>query len=354
MRKIYFLFLLFTCIFLGLKAQEIIENPEKPKNPNSGRILNLAEEFQIKSSGESFYFKKPYNLITSHNGFIFVADEKQLLKFSPEGEYLKNMFKSGQGPGEIAGSFRFVLTNDRLYINDYIGRKVIATDLDGIYIDEVSFRQHHFTSFFGLLDDNLIFAKPSMPDPETMNGHLRDLNMEIVLISKQGEMIKQSPKFPSKWFFTQNIGIAWDPFHAVISDDHQYLYINHRREYLITVLDVGRGSVSFSFNRKYPRIKIKDPSKTIKSIRGAKMPEQKYESDISEMFFVDKCLWVKTSTQDNQKGHLYDIFDQKGEYIDCLFIESHIQPLIIYRDCLFSLEKDEDESFKIIKYRIIS
>ena len=39
--------------------EEIIHNPEKPLNPNAGRILELREEMRISDKGGDFYFSSP-------------------------------------------------------------------------------------------------------------------------------------------------------------------------------------------------------------------------------------------------------------------------------------------------------
>src|SRR4030065_204003 len=73
-----------------LIAQEVVENPAKPKAANAGRILQLTEVWKITDDGGEFYFKYPRNLQIAEDGSIFVADAEQLLKFSPEGKFLKN------------------------------------------------------------------------------------------------------------------------------------------------------------------------------------------------------------------------------------------------------------------------
>lgn len=85
MKKFVFI-LFFFLLFLPLVfSQEIIENPKNPLNSNAGRILKLKEVLRIKDKGEEFFFKRPQFVEVSEDGFIFLHDSNQLLKFTPEG-----------------------------------------------------------------------------------------------------------------------------------------------------------------------------------------------------------------------------------------------------------------------------
>ena len=133
MRKIVFLFFasfFFICVVF---SQTVIENPEKPLSKNAGRVLKLKEVLRITDESGGYYFKGMYprELKVAHDGSIFFRDEEQILKFSPVGEFIKNFFKKGQGPGEISGwNYPFALCNDEIYVYDSIPRKIIHFDKD--------------------------------------------------------------------------------------------------------------------------------------------------------------------------------------------------------------------------------
>ncbi|MEA3420927.1 MAG: hypothetical protein U9Q97_04520, partial [Acidobacteriota bacterium] len=97
MRKIVLLFLSLFVFISFIHAQIIIENLEKPLSKNAGREVELKEVIQIIDTGEDFYFKYPHNLKIAPDGSIFVQDAEQLLHFSPEGKFIRNFFKKGQG-----------------------------------------------------------------------------------------------------------------------------------------------------------------------------------------------------------------------------------------------------------------
>ena len=93
MRKIVLLFLSFFIFSPAILTQTIIENPEKPLSKNAGRVLKLEEIFRINDIGADFYFKRPMKLKIASDGSIFIVDEEQLLKFSADGKFIKNLYK---------------------------------------------------------------------------------------------------------------------------------------------------------------------------------------------------------------------------------------------------------------------
>lgn len=115
MRKISFL-IFATFVFSSiLFTQTIIENPEKPLSKNAGRVLKLQEVLRITDESGDFYFKYPRDFMVAYDGSIFFRDDEQILKFSPEGNFISNFFKKGQGPGEISGwNYPFVLYSPHL------------------------------------------------------------------------------------------------------------------------------------------------------------------------------------------------------------------------------------------------
>ncbi len=94
MGKIVFRLLLFLIITSVIFAQEIIENPEKPLSKNVGRVLKIKEVMSIVDEPAKFYFRGPGDIKIAMDGSIFVSDYRgyNFLKFSPDGEFIKNLY----------------------------------------------------------------------------------------------------------------------------------------------------------------------------------------------------------------------------------------------------------------------
>jgi hypothetical protein len=79
--------------FLGIaQDHRVIENPSTPLAKNAGRILQLKEIWRINDGSGDFYFKHPSGLEIAPNGCLFLKDEKQILRFGPDGKFQKNLY----------------------------------------------------------------------------------------------------------------------------------------------------------------------------------------------------------------------------------------------------------------------
>ena len=345
-----YLLLSFLFIFSSIiLAQTVIENTEK-----TGRVLKLKEVIRITDKSDDYYFKFPRDLKVAHDGSIFFRDEEQILKFSPEGEFIKNYFKKGQGPGEISGwNYPFALFKDEIYVYDSNPRKIIHFDKGGNLIEEFGFKSEDYRNLYGVLDGSFIFIKYVYPAFEERKSRLHDVKHIIFLVSNDGKIERESSVFPVKTFLGQNYGKSWAPFDTVISEDNKRLYIYHTCEYMIDLLDIKKGEVIRSFNRKYPRIKY-----TIQSPREEEFakkynaPIKKFENDISDLYLCKGFLWIKTSTTDKNKGDLFDVFNDGGQYIDNFYINLKGSLIAVHEDSIFVIETDEDENLQIVKYKI--
>ncbi len=350
MRKIVLLFLSFFIFSPAILTQTIIENPEKPLSKNAGRVLKLEEIFRINDIGADFYFKRPMKLKIASDGIIFIVDEEQLLKFSADGKFIKNLYKKGEGPGEIARNFYFSLYKNDIYIYDRSARKIIHTDRDGNLIEEFHSKSERYRDFLGITHDGLIFKKYSFALKEK-KSKLYDIEHTLVLVSKDGETEKEIQVFPVKTFLAPQAIATWAHFYSTLSDDRRYLFVSHTMEYLIKLLDLEKGEVTRIFNRKYRRIKyVKEWMKEfLKKHNG---PGKKYENDILSLFICKDHLWIKTSTKDKNKGILIDVFNKEGKFIDSFYINLKGSLVATHEDFIFVKEQDEDGNISFVKYRI--
>jgi hypothetical protein len=75
--KSHILLLFAAAILLSLgAAQDTIENPAKPLSINAGRVVTLKEEMRIEDTGDDFYFKNPFTILTCER----LQDNLQRLK----------------------------------------------------------------------------------------------------------------------------------------------------------------------------------------------------------------------------------------------------------------------------------
>jgi hypothetical protein len=303
--------------------QTVIENPAKPLSGNAGRVVTLKEEVRIEDTGGGFFFKNPYAIRVSPKGDIFIQDgQQQALQFDPQGRFVRNLFKKGQGPGELTSILDIWASRDRLFL---LGDppKILVYDHDGNLVKELSLRDLGRAKFVQADTGSLLIKKSGWPDPSAGVG-LRDIPQDIIEIAPDGTTAKSIGSFPIRGFVQVYKGggtgmTTWNQLQAV-SLDGNTLFLNHTPEYLVETFVRDKDVVVLRFKRPYSRVKrsgggVSEPG-------GPGTPPPKFKPDIYALHVVDGKLWVQTSTVVAGKGILFDVFDTEGRYIDNFFVLS--------------------------------
>jgi len=221
MKKFVFILSLFLLFLPLIFSQEIIENPKKPLNSNEGRILKLREVLRIKDQGEEFFFKRPQFVKVSEDGFVFLHDSNQLLKFTPEGQFVKNLLKKGQGPGEIQQFVRYVLQGEDIFIYDSGNSKILHMDLEGKLLEEFHLTER-YSLLLGLLRDYFILIKTNFSDAEETTGNIVDYPMSIVVLTENEEVIKEFPGAILRAYRCENFSVSQGRSITIMSHDGRF------------------------------------------------------------------------------------------------------------------------------------
>ena len=358
MKKAFFLYLIIGLV--SAHAQQIIDNPKTPLNKKPGRILTLKEVMRIDGEGEGYYYSSANKLQIDGYGNIYIRDfsstyqKANFLAFSPNGQFLRDLYRQGEGPGEIQSAFDFTISESNIFVFDSIKRKIIILERNGKFMKEFKIKSDSSLELIGTFKDWLIFKRKDKPY-EIKTSRLYDKKNVIVFISKNGEQNKDFYTFVNKEFLisrAQGGGMMyWDPFKSVIGNN--MLFVCHSQEYLIKALDLETGKVLKRFSRKYPRVKHKLLDGEKKFISKFNAPKRKFEDDIEALFYDGNYLWVKTSFKDEKKGYLFDVFDSRGQFYDSFFINITGRIVKIDGDFLYTSEKDEDFLPYVVKYKIM-
>ena len=133
-------------------------------------------------------------------------------------------------------------------------------------------------------------------------------------------------------------------------DDEKEVYLFHTPEYLVKVLDLEKIEVVRSFRRKYQRIEYEQKSERL----------PRYQNDVYWILLSRDKIWVVTSTFQQQKGLLVDVFNREGQYLDNFFLpilrakrdDWIYAPMTLSDGHLFVIERGEDELFSVVKYSL--
>ena len=348
MKKFIFILFFFLLFLPLIFSQEIIENPKKPLNSNEGRILKLREVLRIKDQGEEFFFKRPQFVKVSEDGFIFLHDSNQLLKFTPEGQFMKNLLKKGQGPGEIQLLARYVLQENNIFIYDPVNSKILHMDLEGKLLEEFHLTER-YSLLLGLLGDHFILIKTSFSDAEESTGNIIDYPMSIVVLTKNEEVIKEYPGAIQRTYRSENISVSWGRAVTIMSHDGSFCIWTYPEEYMVTVLDMRTGEIVSKFTRPYSRVKA--PKRTTDR-PGPKLPKREYVFDINYIYTFQGNILIWTSTFDEKRGMLFDLFDKKGTYLDSFWLNVRGTLIATHKNFLFFREYNEEGTVDVVKYHV--
>ena len=345
-------------------AQDAIENPAKPLNDNAGRVVTLKEEMRIEDTGEGYYFKNPHYIRVSPRGDIFIRDgQEQALQFNAQGRFVRNLFKKGQGPGELTSLTDVWASRANLFL---IGHpiKILVFDYDGNLLKELSLRELGWGHFILADMGGFLIYKGGRPDPSA-GGGFKDIPWNVVEISPEGNLIKALGPFYIRGFVElfesgATSVTGWNRFQAVALDGSS-LFLNYTPEYLVEKLVTNEGAVVRRFERPYTRVRRKGES-GISGPGGNTPAPPEFDPDIYALHVVDGKIWVQTSTVTEGKGILFDVFDPEGRYADSFYLQSLSKDpfgkpanmvLTIAGGFAYFSEKTDDDLIVIKKCRLV-
>ena len=314
-------------VLAGLASpQSTLDNPAMPQNPKAGRVVALTEEMRIVDTGEDFYIKNVYGLGVGPDGSVFVQDEqKQLLQFDPNGRFIRNLMKTGQGPGELTGIINILVVSDRILVYGN-PPKVLSYDFDGNLMDEAVIPSG--LGFGNLISfDSRIFTFHGSGRPELKGGTAwADIPQQIIAVAEDGRERRILGSFPIQAYATvrEDGGQSQTRFNhlIIVSLDGKRFVLSHTPEYLVKIFDAESETVICQFNRKYKRtLRPSQPSGGVIGPGGTGPKPPKYMNDIRSLHCLEDRILVQTSAVDKLRGPLFDEFDLDGRYIDCFFIK---------------------------------
>jgi len=353
---------------------QVVENPAKPKAKNAGRVVVPEEVLAISDERTSdYYFKWPHGIKTGPDGSLFLLDESQVLRFDKNGKFQHNLFKKGQGPGEVNNVSACLPAVKNFIIHSPYPNKLVFFDLAGKYERELPVRSETRSMMTALLfhGGTFYFETREFPrvkgDPDYV-----DSPHSILAVNEATGEVKTLAAFSTRAFVASSPGGGGGMFDITsliaVPFKERLLALNHTSEYLLKIYDPAAGKVVREFRRAYERVKgapLTEAEKQGGLIIDGKhytRPEQKFENDVKNVLPRGDEIWAATSTKDKVKGILIDVFDGEGIYRDCFWLklpEAALKSVLSPGSCaldgdfLWVVERSEDKTFAIKKYRVV-
>ncbi|UCH96582.1 MAG: 6-bladed beta-propeller, partial [Candidatus Aminicenantes bacterium] len=119
----------------------------KTINTPIDRQVTLQKVLEIKETDESFYFKYPSRIYADLQENVYVLDSNRVLKFSKNGDFIKSLVNTGQGPGEVTFISNLYLIGDRIIIHNNNPSKIIRINKNGDLKKEFRLENTNWVNF---------------------------------------------------------------------------------------------------------------------------------------------------------------------------------------------------------------
>lgn len=381
-KKIFYLFpSLIMIVILSLQAEEKqeakwkgkvetksgVKTVSNPDQPVFGEVkFDLEEDLILGSEkDENDTFDKIWDIQVDAEGNIYVYDirECKIRKISPEGKYIKDIGRRGQGPGEFQ-SPRKIWVDERtgnIYAVDYL--KIIIFDKEGTYRNSIHLQGLSFEIYVDA-DGNLWSKGYKITD----SGPFFTFDK----ISTQGEILKEIVSFPERQ--TTIVKGRGEEQVTVVQPEHGYEYkffvsniddqsflFGYSNDYELTVVDKnGEPLFKIRQEERGQPFSGKEKDKILSKFeRMSKSDRDKIQIPKTRPFFnsifsdSEGRIYVQRvqSPLDESKTYEYDIFSREGYYLyKTKFLH---KPSLIKSNYFYAFFFDEDIGGEIVKrYRI--
>ena len=283
-----------------LSFGQIVENPAKPKAANAGRVIVPQEVVAISDEGTSdYFFNWPRSLRAGPDGSLLLTDKDQVLQFDAKGMFLRNLFKKGQGPGEMPYPGTPLAAGKSIVVFSGSPGKLVYFSPSGLYEKEIAVRAEGRTSLslIGYQAGRFYFESWEFPrttgDPDFV-----DNPRTIVAVNEADGTIKRLTSFVTRaWVITSPSGgggmfTVTSLIAVPFRDD--LLALAHTEEYLVKIFDPAADKIVREFRRSYARVKgepLTEAEKKGGIILNGKpysRPELKFENDVKNILTRDE------------------------------------------------------------------
>ncbi len=372
MKQILSIFLLLPTLFLLPARTEIIQNRANPSTltgKKPGRALQLTEVKRITDYDNDFVFKRIRSIKVADDGSIFIRGNIQILKFTPDGKYINNFIKRGEGPGEVKYLSNFILSRNNILVGSIMPVKIISFSQNGRMLNEKTIQElSRFSSLIEHFNGRSYFVSGESLIDSQKSGVIRREN-KLTYIDQSGKVNKMNLSFNTKDLMLKKsskdgVYISLDEltFFLQTFDKEKYFYISHKESYGIVQIDLESGKIIREFSRKYKPVSYVKRKYTKKEdIELYSLYEKERYNDIYKLAAYKKYLLAFTSTLNKNGEILIDVFNDKGKYIDNFYLKIPgvkrpddliRKPALFYNGFLWTTDTDEDDIPYAVKFKI--
>ncbi len=290
----------------------------------SAEIVTLERILCIPDNGENFFFKYPQAPVVNKHGTILVEDKNQLLLFSPDGSFTKNLFKKGQGPAELNSIQGFYFDGDNIIVCNRYPNKMLRFDRFGNFQRAIRFDDKlSYTNFLTYYHNRFYFLI-ELHGSTKNKAVMKDVEVRLVSASVDGTSPRyENIRFPKKYFVRNTNWMMNVHYVQIASINNSTLLIANNGDYDIKRLDLKKMSLEPFLKKKYKKVRYTNEWRKIQKpvrfphegISGKELKtfEREYLDDVQRIFVNKKRIWVLTSTFDEVNRLVnVDVYDLAG------------------------------------------
>jgi len=313
----------------------IIQNPGVPFfHEEPARTFELVEKLSIGRDGgdHNYIFYRAWDIDADSHGNIYVMDNGnyRIQKFDSTGNYLLTIGRKGEGPGEFKDLREIAIdSKDNLIVYDSGNQRVSIFNPQGELVKD--FKIMKWISWL-MVDskDRILLAT------DYTNYYKKTRTVTLERFSQDGEFINRIFEETQPVFAVTSKGAAGavytEPFYITI-DPEDNVYVVKTKKYKIKMYSPD-GVLVREFSRQYKSVPLTKEEK--KNYKGGSVildgktyapPVPDYKNDITNILGrPNRELWVFTSTREDEKGWVVDVFDSQGKYLRKLYFKSRLKP----------------------------
>lgn len=326
MKQLNIAVIIIVTLIIPLISQEKDTLLENPLSKNAGRIVEAEKKGALQSESGDYHFKAPRLMRFAPDGSFFVRDEKQLARFSPEGRFLKNYFKSGNNAGEGEVIRDYWPEKDILHVFFSRPSKWVRFDYQGKCLGETPLRMQGLWRIIGPVGDRFAILFTRIDFSSVKTGPDNQF-WSLYYLDDKGELSAAAIEFRVPVFFNVNrlkgkTTVGWN-FRAYLDTayiNEREVFICHEAKHALIRFDPLKQETLFRLHRDFPSVKYIRSKNEKNQTNEIRIPDPDFFTDIQALFFDGQEIWVFTSKIDTEKGILVDILHPDGLYLDSFYL----------------------------------
>jgi hypothetical protein len=317
-------------------------------------VFDLEEELSIGEveGKEEYMFTNIFDVAVDDEENIYILDlnQGQIRVFNPDGGFIRNISKRGQGPGEFQYPGQIMISPDREFvICDLMARRLFFFSLEGVFQRDIPTWEH------GRLLSVMLDSKGEIIGEVPLRGEKQGFSLKR-FSSDFAELSNISTKEREKVPILEALSprIVW-----CVSEADEVIW-GDSEKYEVNFQDKD-GKLIKKILKEYEPVRIiaEEYSERIKRKFGGRPIPPEFEQELPkyypayESFTMDNDGRLFVSSFEKARsgeGHYCDVFDLEGRFIAKIHLKTH--PRVWKNHKLYTIEEDEEGYQFVKRYRV--